>query len=645
MCGICGEFNFSGAMVDSVSIRDMMQSLVHRGPDDSGMYNQSKIGMGHQRLSILDLSAKGRQPIWSQDNSLCIVFNGEVYNYLEIRADLKSRGYRFHSDTDTEVVVNSIHCYGIEHAIRKFIGMFAFAVWDSRSEKLTLCRDRAGIKPLYYYIDQERLLFGSELKALMAHPGFKKEIDITSLGQYFITGYFLDTHTVFANAYKLSPGCYMTVDQKGKKTTYRYWDIENFPRNGWQIDFKTTAERLESLLVDAFQYRLISDVPVGLFLSGGIDSSLVSALLKKHLKTDIINITIGFNEAPYDEAPKARRVSQQLGVQQIVHRIDVQEAQDTLLKLTEIYDEPFGDTSGIPTYILSKLARQHVKVALSADGGDEQFCGYESYRSYSAQFDSISRIPLLIRKVISNILKRYLPYNRLISNYLSLSGGMKLRPQLIARYEKMLTLMKIENLSDLLRLMNEKAWHLDTVQSIIPATDIGIFDQTELARGLRQVDRDDLIDRMMRNDYKMFLRDDILTKVDRASMAVSLECRDPMLDHRIAEMAFQMPLDFLFHKGVHKHILKHILKRYVSDDIIRSPKRGFMIPLYYWLKNVWKPIVMEHLSQTAVKAVGVLNPRQVEAEVKRFYRYEGYSAEKIWMMLNFQMWAQKWYLQ
>lgn len=644
MCGICGEFNLINKTVDPENIVRMTNSLIHRGPDDYGIYCNGSIGLGHRRLSIIDLSPNGKQPMWSNDGTLCIVYNGEVYNFREIKEELLINGYYFRSSSDTEVVVNAIHYWGIEKAISKFIGMFAFALWNSKEKVLFLCRDRAGIKPLYYYITNEVLLFGSEIKSILVHPQFKKEINPIALGQYFVTGYFLNKYTVFKDTFKLSPGHYLTVDDRGTVTLRKYWGLDGIQRNSFKGTFEDATIQLGELLEGAFAYRLVSDVPVGIFLSGGIDSSLVSAILKRKINADVLNITVGFHEAEYDEAPKAKRVSQELGVKHIVHYISTKEAQDSLLKFCDIYDEPFGDTSGIPTYILSKLARQHVKVALSADGGDEQFCGYESYASYKNNYGLLTKFPLTVRSIMSELLQHFVPYRELISWKMSKSSETTYFPQSIARYEKMLKLLKVSNEADLIRLMNEKAWSQETIGEFLPLGKEDIFKDTPLSNEYLDDYKDGIMDAMMRTDYCTFLRDDILVKVDRASMSVSLECRDPLLDHRITEFAYTLPTNYLFDHGEHKKILKHILREWISEPIIKSPKRGFMIPLYYWLKGVWKPIVMEYLSREKLKALGLLDPEKVENEVDQFYRYRGCRAEKIWMMLNFQMWAEEWFL-
>lgn len=636
--------NFAGHNVDQQVIRRMSEALRHRGPDDSGVYCQEAIGLGHRRLSIIDLSASGRQPLWSNDRSLCIVFNGEVYNYQEIKQKLLSLGYHFDSTTDTEVVVNAIHYWGIDKALEQFIGMFAMAIWDSKKELLYLIRDRAGIKPLYYYVNNDFLIFGSELKSLLVHPLFPKQVDYVSLGQYFILGYSLLPRTIFANTFKVPPGHYLVMDNQGQARLHKYWGLDNIRRNSFTGDFPEAAQALEEVLDSAFRYRLVSDVPVGLFLSGGIDSSLLSSILTKNIQADILNITIGFREGPYDEAPKASRVAAELGVRHIVHYITPDESQRTLLKFCDIYDEPFGDTSGIPTYILSRLARQHVKVALSADGGDEQFCGYEAYADYARRYRNLTKVPWLLRFMVSLLLKKAVPYRLLSSYQLTKERKLLSSPQFIARYEKLCELLKIRNVVDLLVLMNEKAWNRDNISEFLPVDNNAIFNNTVLSPDIIHNNGEEIMDSMMYCDYQAFLTDDVLVKVDRASMHNSLECRDPFLDHRIAELAFSLPVKFLYNQGEHKRILKHLLRKYLSEAIVSAPKQGFSIPLYYWLKGIWQPVVREYLSPQRVKAVGILDAKKVEREMHNFYKYNGCRAEKIWMMLNFQMWAERWYM-
>lgn len=642
MCGIAGEFAFHGASVAPADVQAMTDALAHRGPDDAGLHVSGPIGLGHRRLSIIDLSENGRQPMWTDDRAQAIIFNGEVYNFQEVRQQLVSSGYRFASTSDTEVVLKAVACWGMETAVSKFIGMFAFAVWNARERVLYLCRDRAGVKPLYYYQDGQSLIFASEMKGLFAHPKFRRDLCSRGIAQFLITGYTLGDTTVFKNTHKLLPGHYLKVESSGATALRRYWSLDAVHRGAFGGTFEEAAEQLADLCDSAFGYRLIADVPIGLFLSGGVDSSLVAAFLKRRLHADILHITIGFNEDLYDEAPKATAVAQQLGVRHIVRYVDAPDAREALLRFVEIYDEPFGDTSGIPTAILSKVAREHVKVALSADGGDEQFCGYEAYPAYDRAYTRAKWLPGFARSIASAMLGRLVPYRALLSAWSATRSGPVWRPQLVARYEKLLDIVNASTPADLIRTMNEKGWSERRVGDVLRPAVTDVLKHTVLCPSSARAD--ELIDSMMRTDYTAFLRDDILTKVDRASMAVSLECRDPFLDHRLAEFAFSLPLEFLYGEGQHKRILKHLLKPWISGAVIAAPKRGFSIPLYDWLRGPWKPLVYDYLSKDRVRAVGVFDERQVEREIATFYRYQGCRAEKIMLMLNFQMWAEKWLL-
>ncbi len=640
MCGIAGEISF-GAPVDPAILRLMANAIAHRGPDDEGFYNKDCIGLAHRRLSIIDLSETGHQPMWSSDRSLVIVFNGEVYNYKEIKPDLEAQGYQFIGNSDTEVVLNAIHCWGLEAALKRFIGMFAFAVWDVRDRSLFLVRDRIGVKPLYYQKTQKNLIFGSELKALYAHPSFERDLLPKGLGQFFCFGYTLGGSTIYQKTHKLPAGHYLRVDEKGATSLTRYWSLDGIKRNSFQGTFEEAAEQLTELCQSAFDYRLVSDVPVGVFLSGGIDSSFLAMVLKNRLGANLEHITIGFDDPLYDETSKASLIARNLGLRHTVHTIDAQLAQSALSRFVEIWDEPFGDTSGIPTSILCSLARKKVKVALSADGGDELFCGYESYPAYNRRYNFLSHIPWPLRQVAKTIMSG-LPYQSLISGWLSRQKGTRWNPQTIARYEKTLDLMGVKNQADLIRVMNEKGWTKSSVGELLNLDCGNLVDETIFSEITNEHQGDSLTDLMMRSDLSAFLGEDILTKVDRASMSVSLECRDPLLDHRLVEFAFTLPMNYLYENGEHKKILKKIMKGSIDTEVLNSPKRGFSIPLYDWLRGPWKTMVYDYLSPAQIKKTGILNERTVRKEVDNFYRYEGYRAEKIMLMLNFQMWAERW---
>jgi len=640
MCGIAGEFNFDG-LVDPKNIKRMTDAIIHRGPDDEGHFCEANIGLGHRRLAIIDLSPTGHQPMWTADHALAIVFNGEVYNYREIRVDLEELGYHFVGKSDTEVVINAIHCWGIDLALQRFIGMFAFALWDGKNKSLLLARDRLGVKPLFYQKTSKNLLFGSELKALYAHPKFDKNLSSKGLGQFFCAGYTFGETTVFNNTYKLPAGHYLKIKNNGDSTIERYWSIDKIKRGSYSGSYEEAQEQLISLCDSAFSYRLVSDVPVGVFLSGGIDSTYLSVFLKKRLGTNLNHLTIGFENQAFDETPKASEVAKDLDLNHTIKTIDADEARKALLDFVEIWDEPFGDTSGIPTSILCKFASEKLKVVLSADGGDELFCGYDSYQSYKSRFRILQNFPLSLRVLVSNILKQ-LPYKFFISKVLSMRDLTRWNPQTIARFEKVLDLLKVNKLYDLSRVMNEKGWNLSNVGKLINSDSQNIYSGTALNENPRGEGDDDLIDHLMRTDLAAFLGEDILTKVDRASMAASLECRDPFLDHRLVEFAFSLPIEYLYKDGSHKRILKQIIQPWISKSVLESPKRGFSIPLYEWLKGPWKPLVYEYLAPEKILHTGVLEPTEVKKELDSFYKYNGGRAEKIMLMLNFQMWAERW---
>lgn len=640
MCGIAGELSFD-APVDRGILQRMTDALIHRGPDDEGIYCEGRIGLGHRRLSIIDLSTSGHQPMWTKDRSLAIVFNGEVYNYREIRIELEGLNYCFIGGSDTEVVLNAIHCWGLERALEHFIGMFAFSVWNVQERCLLLVRDRVGVKPLYYQKTPQSILFGSELKALYAHPAFKRALLPKGLGQFFCFGYTLGKTTIYKDTYKLPAGHYLKVSEYGDWSLKRYWSIDPLERGSFHGSFHEAEEALTTLCDSAFSYRLVSDVPVGVFLSGGIDSTFLATFLKKRLNTDLEHITIGFRDPVYDETPKAQQVARDLGLRHTVDIIDPLEARDGLFRFVETWDEPFGDTSGIPTSILCGLAREKVKVVLSADGGDELFCGYESYSSYNARYLHMQRFPVPVRQAVVNVLRR-LPYRSLISAGLSLRNGTHWNPQTIARYEKGLELFSADGVTDMIRVMNEKGWTVGTIDKLLNLNPSDIISETPFGLPPRNDERAGLVDRMMRTDLAAFLGDDILTKVDRASMAVSLECRDPFLDHRLIEFAFSLPIDYLYQSGVHKRILKKAVQPWISPSVLFAPKRGFSIPLYDWLRGPWKSLVNDYLSPDRIRHTGVLNEKSVKQEIDLFYRYRGGRAEKIMLMLNFQMWADRW---
>jgi len=647
MCGISGELSFRGRAVRAENIKAMIDAIRHRGPDDEGILLEGSIGLGHQRLSILDVSSRGRQPMESFDGRMVVVFNGEVYNYRELYSELEAAGARFRTTSDTEVVVNAIRIWGVAEAVRRFIGMFAFAVWDRNSRELSLVRDRVGIKPLFYWIGTDQLLFGSETRALLAHPALPRSIDRVGIGQYLTTGYTLGETTALSGVKQLLPGHILSIDAGGSTRTSCYWSLSDYGRTqgAQSLPLDELAEELHQLVKSAFAYRLVSDVPVASFLSGGIDSSLVAAVVSKSLGRDITNISIGFGEEAFDEVPKARVVADALDLLHEVRYVDPSTAESGLQQFVEVYDQPFGDTSGIPTALLCQVASERVKVALSADGGDEQFCGYESYARYNRAWEKLRRLPVSLRQIAAKSLG-ILPLD-FVAGLGARTQEDSLRPQLRARLQKALDILGVTSEAELIRTTFEKGWSWSESSSLLDLSPESLYGGTVLADEVVLGDDDAFVGRMMRADFRAFLPDDILTKVDRASMHVSLETRDPMLDHRIAEFAFQLPLHQIYGPGPsgnpeHKRIVKHLLRRWLPDSVVNAPKRGFSIPLYSWMRGVWKPVVMDYLSDETVRRVGILEPEVVRKELSAFYDHPGGRAERIWMLLNLHMWWDRW---
>lgn len=647
MCGISGQFRISGGAVDRGILERMSHAIVHRGPDDEGFLVEPGIGLAHRRLSIIDVSERSRQPMASFDDRLVIVFNGEVYNYAELIPDLEAAGARFRTTSDTEVVVNAIRIWGLDAAVKKFIGMFAFAVWDREDRSLSLVRDRVGIKPLFYRATADGVIFGSEVRALLAHPDVAREMDPVGLGQFLTTGYTLGARTAVKGVARLLPGHIARFTEDRAAEFRRYWDLDHLTHassmGGRSLD--DCADELFELLKSAFGYRLVSDVPVVNFLSGGVDSSLVAAILTKSLGADLEHISIGFEATAFDEVPRAKQVVEALGLTHTVRYLGMDEAQAGISRFVEVYDEPFGDTSGIPTTLLCGVAREGAKVALSADGGDEQFCGYESYARYGQAWSRLRHLPAGLRRIAA-VGAGLLPVEAIAGAAARLSGG-KLRPQLRARLQKALDILQVPSEGALLRTTFEKAWTWSDAAALVGVEEAHLYDGSVLSDEGLLGREPSFTGRMMRADYRAFLRDDILTKVDRASMHVSLEARDPFLDHRIAEFAFRLPLEASWGSdgsgGVeHKRILRHLLRRWVPDEAVSAPKRGFSIPLYSWMRNEWKDTVHEVLLDPSVARSGLIPQGVIERELQSFYGAPGGRAERIWMLLNLHMWWNRW---
>ncbi|MBS1495149.1 MAG: asparagine synthase (glutamine-hydrolyzing) [Bacteroidetes bacterium] len=628
MCGITGYIDFNNTTPSGV-LDKMVKTIAHRGPDDCGseIFNLSsaQIGLGHTRLSIIDLSSCGHQPMHFKD--LCITYNGEIYNYLEIKKELVELGHKFNTGSDTEVILHAYDEWGIK-AVDRFIGMFAIVLFDKKKEEIILIRDRAGVKPLYYYFKDGIFIFGSELKSFHKHPGFKKEIDLSALSLYFDFGYIPSPFSIFKNCFKLEPGHYLNLrlsNQELKNSTY--WDVRDFyKKDKLKLSYPEAKRELHEILESAFKYRMVSDVPVGVFLSGGYDSTAVAALLQRELSGKLKTFTIGFSEGN-NEAPFAQASAKYIGTDHTEFYCTTTEAQSIIPKLSYYYDEPFADSSAIPTMLISKLAREQVTVALSADGGDELFAGYYSYVSLWQKMDLINRIPPKFKgnaKFFFAIAEKLIPDSKI-----SLTHK-------INSVSKALNTDNNQQAIDLFRMMN----------SLPESYRKSIFNQSfeEYTHGFYQESGGykNAMEIVLAANFQMYLQNDILTKVDRATMSVALEGREPLLDHRLVEFAAQIPFEYKSDGHIGKRILKDILHEYVPQSMMNRPKSGFSLPINNWLKNDLSYLIKIYLNEKALSESGLFNTNFITNLVKMFENDKLHYNSLIWRLLMFQMWYKEW---
>lgn len=639
MCGITGIWDFKENISSNV-LEKMTDVLDYRGPDDSGIFVDGKnnIGLGHRRLSIIDLSPAGHQPMSDDDQTVWVTFNGEIYNFKEIRIELEIKGHKFISNSDTEVILEAYKEWGID-SINKYRGMFAFAIFDKEKEKLFLVRDRAGVKPLYYYSKDNLLLFSSELKSFHQHPKFIKKINFDALALFLQFGYISAPYTIFENTFKVKPGHYLEISSKGVIKETKYWDILDYylaePINKSESEVE---KELEKILIESFEYRMVSDVPIGVFLSGGIDSSIVAAILQSKAKTPIKTFTIGFHEKGYNEAPHAKKIAEYLKTDHHELYCTPKDALEIIPKLVDIYDEPFGDSSGIPTYLVSKFARQKVKVALSADAGDELFCGYSRYGLLNDYYKVIKKIPLFLFSPISFCLSLFSP-DFIAATYKTFSFVLPKYTNIKDKIYKFQNVLKYKN-KDLSGIVanSYSYWLPNQIKKLIRSryqtiNNFSDFEKVKLLPALSQ---------MQAVDFKTYLCGDILTKVDRATMAASLEAREPLIDHKIAEYISRIPIGLKYRNGESKYILRKILYKYVPKELLDRPKQGFGIPMDKWLKNDLNGLLQKYLSESNIKAQGIFDEKYVNKSLEEYLSGKSDSAHKFWFLLMFQMWYEKW---
>ncbi len=642
MCGIAGLWD-TAAATSADELRRVTQAmsdtLVHRGPDDGGLWvdETAGVGLGQRRLSIVDLSPAGHQPMISACGRYVIVYNGEVYSHEEMRPELAARGIRFRGHSDTEVILEAMAAWGVEATVKRLIGMFAIAFWDRQEKTLTLVRDRLGIKPVYWRFEGGRLLFGSELKALRADRGWTPEVDRQAVASYLRFTYVPAPRTIYKGVRKLEPGHYLTFRPGAEPRETRYWDARAIARAGMAAPFAASDEeltdRLEALLKDAVGRRMIADVPLGAFLSGGIDSSLVVALMQAQSSGRVRSFSIGFEEAGYDEAPHAKAVAAHLGTEHTELYVSSSHALETIPRLADWYDEPFADSSQIPTFLVSEMTRRHVTVALSGDGGDELFAGYNRYFLGAALWKKLGWLPASVRRGVAGAI-RAVP----VSAWDALAGALprRLRPPQFG--DKAGKFADIVGLADAGAVYRRLVSSWEAPEALMPgvAEPHGTLWDESIAREFPEI-----VSRMQVMDLVTYLPDDILTKVDRASMAVALEARVPILDHRVVEFAAHLPLAARIRDGQGKWLLRRVLDRYVPRTLIERPKMGFGIPIDSWLRGPlrdWSESLLEP-SNLAEAGLDPAPIRRVWAEHLGGGRNWQY---RIWTILMLQAWRRRW---
>lgn len=642
MCGISGfisnKNSFSEDEIIKIS-RSMSQALSHRGPDNFGNWIslEDGVSMSHQRLSILDLSSAGSQPMFSKSGRYVIVFNGEIYNHFKLREKID---VHWTSTSDTETLLESIEQFGLLKTLEMCIGMFAFALWDLKNKTLSLVRDRMGEKPLYYGKQANTFLFSSELKAFKKHPDFKNEINREALVQYFNKGYVPGPFSIWNGINKLTPGTYITVSLSDLNSNREipdpiaYWSLNKVVKNGQKNPFLGTAsqavDEFEYLLRDSISLQMIADVPVGAFLSGGIDSTTIVALMQAQSKSPIKSFTIGFSESDYNEANYANKIAQYLNTDHEELYVSSKDAQNVIPLITDIYDEPFADSSSIPTFLVSKLAKSKVTVSLSGDGGDELMAGYGRYFDYKAQmlWKRINQMPNIIKPFLFKLFNfKLFELIDLVIKFIGFKNvkSIEVRATLIAK------LINSNNYDEFYEIISSQWYPAPLLDCNIFKSDLNLMNDLVLND----------IEKMMFRDALDYLPNDILTKVDRSAMSVSLETRVPMLDHRLVEFAWTLPLNIKVYNNTSKWVLKEILAKHIPVELINRPKMGFGVPIDHWLRGPLKEWANDLLSVNKINQGGILNSSIVQKYWNQHLNGQYNWRDSLWTVLMFQSWFEK----
>jgi asparagine synthase (glutamine-hydrolysing) len=643
MCGIAGVASNGRARIEPAMVKRMTDALAHRGPDGEGSWfsEDGQVGLGHRRLSIIDLSSHGSQPMASASGRFVLSYNGEIYNYLALRDELAREGYQFHGQSDTEVIVAGFDHWGLEATISRLAGMFALAVWDKREKVLSLVRDRIGIKPLYYSLIDESLVFASELRPIVAWRKSLPEVSLRGLAEFLRLGYVPSPLSIFEGVHKLPPATILTFGDGRLSGPKPYWSVNETVAHGLahqRMDEAEVLDELDTRLGDIVSQHMISDVPLGAFLSGGIDSSTVTALMQARSATSVKTFSIGFDDVAYNEANYAADVAAHLGTDHTELYVSEADALAVVPSLPDIFDEPFADVSQIPTFLVAQLARRRVTVSLSGDGGDELFGGYNRYLFVSNFWSQLSAIPRPLRRLAASGIAA--PSSAAWDTAFRMFGlvlPQQLRPALPGqKMQKVAAVLSSASLHELQSRIIAQ-W---------PHPEIVLAPGHQAAPGSRlpappQIPDIPATAQQMAWDTSTYLVDDILTKVDRATMRVGLEARVPLLDHRLVEFAWEIPLSMKFRDGSGKYILKRLLERYVPSSLFDRPKMGFGIPVDSWLRGPLREWASSYLSGDGERNNDYLDRGVIAATWKEHLSGRVDRGGQLWTVLMFDIWLQK----
>jgi len=622
MCGICGFIRDSGLeSCDLETLKKMNQAIYHRGPDDEGYFVEHNVALGVRRLSIIDLF-RGHQPIYNENGMILIIFNGEIYDFKELRINLEKRGHRFSTNTNTEVIVHLYEDFGFD-CLKKLNGMFAFAIYDKTEDLLFIARDRLGIKPLHYCFDGKVLVFGSELKSLLQFPGLRREIDLKSLNKYLTFEYVPAPYTIYKDIYKLQPGHYL-IFKNGRLLIKRYWNLSYKDKPIRSKD--ECIEKLKWYIDDSVRKRMISDVPLGTFLSGGIDSSLITAFMTRQSSQKVKTFSVSFDDKSFDESRYARQISSFLETEHYEEKLTPKMLLDLVPQIMNVLDEPFADVSVIPTYLLSKFTRKNVTVALSGDGGDEVFAGYPTYQAHKmARY--FPKMAYGIAKGVVNWLPvsdDNITFDFKAKKFVS---GIPYTPEI----RNQIWLGSFEP------FQKTKLFSAEVKKYLKGDSEFDI-----LFRSLRDCDADNYLEKVLWLDMHFYLQDNMLVKVDRTSMANSLEVRVPYLDHRLVEFACGLPANMKLNGLTTKYILKKTAKEMLPNEIIHRTKKGFGVPVAKWIKDELKDFILDILDEKKIKREGVFNPKFIGDLLEDHFNGTKDNRKLIWTLVVFELWRTNW---